>query len=286
MCRSAPLVVASLAFVVALCNQLGSAEASSTASNVAAPLHNETQAGELGEKPASSDQGLSARRLADRLADERETAPKFGLYGGVPVSYDPLGRPKKLLITLENGNFFLEHPSTGQKMYLIVQHMEDVGLMFHDASTGNDLEWMLHHPHELKPEQIPKEQTEGDGKVRRRRDASSGRKGRRGEVTVKQPTRPDTGAVVFQPEVQQWTHEKNPEHPYVVFISGIPVKISRRTGEPQRVLFDVQRGSIVFIHPEFNLPMKLDLINSDLVSRDGSSPRELVKQIKEMGRYQ
>lgn len=68
MCRSAPLVVASLAFVVALCNQLGSAEASSTASNVAAPLHNETQVINESLFSHNGSLGVSKRRMRLSLA--------------------------------------------------------------------------------------------------------------------------------------------------------------------------------------------------------------------------
>ncbi|CDJ35040.1 uncharacterized protein EMH_0070240 [Eimeria mitis] len=335
MCRSIPLFLASLAFAVAVSKQLGNAEASPSASEVALH-HDEAQVRSeevfareaslkesgrrfrtslaiaslvaavaalvfvishcfrgLESKRTFSGQGVVARRLAweDGSDEEGEgaCAPGYGFFGGVPVAKDGSGSPVRVLVYIQDGKPFFHHPKTEREVPLIVKHVDGVGLMLHEAGTHFDLEWLMYHPDEPKPSEGG--ESAGEGAEEGEEAAAGGEEEKAdsdssssdSEAEGGEEDRPKAERIVYKPPQEEWTHEENPEFPYVVFISGMPFQVDANNGELQKVLLETRHGELVFMHPVFGQPMKLGLVEGDLRSSEGFTVTELVEKIKEMG---
>ncbi|CDJ36457.1 uncharacterized protein EMH_0086400 [Eimeria mitis] len=335
MCRSVPLFLASLAFAVAVSNQLGNADASLSASEVALH-HNEAQVRSeevfareaslkesgrrlktslaiaslvaavaalvfvisrcfrgLESKRTFSVQGVVARRLAfeegSDVEEEGACAPGYGFVGGIPVAKDASGAPTRVLVYVEDGKPYMHHPKTGRDIPLIVKHVEGVGLMLHEAGTHFDLEWVLYHPDEPKPSVGGESAGEG---AEEGEEAAAGGEEEKGdsdssssdsEAEGGEEDKPRAEKIVYKPPEEEWTHDENPEFPYVVTIGGMPFEVDADNGELKRALLEVRHGQIVFIHPTFGQAMKLHLEEGDLRSSEGFTITELIEQIKQMG---
>ncbi|CDJ48350.1 hypothetical protein, conserved [Eimeria brunetti] len=316
MRKSVPFVVASLASFVAVSNHLGRAEASLSASNVVLQ-HNDAQmendaflardahVNTAGRQFRTSltlvslaaaalalafvvyrcFRGLEGQRVvARRLADDEEWAdgaecgdPPVGFYGGVPVALDEDRNPSRVLVEIKDGKPFLNHPKLPDPVALIVKPMAGVGLMFHEAGTGFDLEWSMFHPGEPHPSVLPKEggEEEDEGAEEKEDSSSSDSEG--------EEDKPKTAKIVYQPSEEEWTHEENPEFPYVVTISGMPFQVDEETGELKRCLVDVQRGRMVFINPLFDQAMKLEFVDGELQTSEGLGLYGLVQALRDAG---
>ncbi|CDI86506.1 hypothetical protein EPH_0020290 [Eimeria praecox] len=188
-----------------------------------------------------------------------EFTEAFSFFGDIPVKYGPNKEVEELLVTLEGGRFFLNHPITGEHVPLTVKWEDGVGPMLHDAATGNTLEWLLVDPIALMPKDVEVEEGEAlEGGVK-------------------------AEAVANQSKEPERVPPQSREHPYIVFISGIPVKLNKETGGYEEILLSVDRGGFVFSHPTLRQPVKVSFRDGDLYSAEGLNLKGIVDEIKQKG---
>ncbi|CDI87742.1 hypothetical protein, conserved [Eimeria praecox] len=367
MRRSVSLAIVSLGVLVAFSNQLGTAEASLSASQ-ASLTHDEVQVRDesvfareaslkafgkrvrtvalvsliaiaaalvfavykcfrgLESRRAVGGQRVAARRLAEgddsdgegaaAPGDDDECAPNFGFYGGIPVKYGPDRGLEDLLVKIVGGKFYLNHPTTGQCVPLIVKWLPGVGPMLHEASTGYDLEWVLYNPNKLKWQDEPAigewedvwidegafggesfeevdfgeassssseedEAEAGEAEASEAEPPAEGDEGLTGSDAEEVP--PHAEPIVYKPEEPEWRPPPSPEYPYVIFVSGMPVRLNSVTGAFEEILLKVQRGEFLFMHPTLGQPWRVTFREGDLYSAEDLSLRGVIEELKKQG---